>query len=92
MAYDNVHNPKHYNINGIEAIDVIQSRLTPEEYLGYLKGSKLKYDLRWAFKGNPAEDLNKSGWYQEKILEVLMDEDAINPPQLEAMLDRSLED
>jgi len=92
MAHDNVNNPKHYNINGIEAIDVIQSRLTPEEFLGYLKGNKLKYDLRWAFKGNPEEDLGKSGWYQARILEVLKDEEAINPPQLEAMLDRSLED
>ena len=73
---------------GIEAIDVIASRLTKEEFIGYLKGCKLKYDLRYPFKGNPEQDLEKSEWYKNKLLEVMRDEDAINPPELEAMLGR----
>ncbi|NDB58197.1 DUF3310 domain-containing protein [bacterium] len=60
---DNVNHPKHYLVGGIEAIDIIQSRLTKEEFIGYLKGSKLKYDLRYPFKNNPEEDLEKSEWY-----------------------------
>jgi hypothetical protein len=85
---DNVNHPKHYLVGGIEAIDVIASRLTKEEFIGYLKGSKLKYDLRYPFKGRPEEDLAKSEWYKNKLVEVLRDEDAINPPEVEAILDR----
>ncbi len=43
---DPVNHPKHYNIGGLETIDIIESRLTREEFVGYLKGSKMKYDLR----------------------------------------------
>jgi len=31
---DNVNHPKHYLVGGIEAIDIIQSRLTKEEFIG----------------------------------------------------------
>ena len=85
---DMVNRPPHYMQGGIEAIDVIASRLTKEEIIGYLKGCKLKYDLRYPFKGNPEQDLEKSEWYKNKLLEVMRDEDAINPPELEAMLGR----
>lgn len=85
---DNVNHPKHYLVGGIEAIDVIASRLTKEEFIGYLKGSKLKYDLRYPFKGRPEEDLDKSEWYKNKLVEVLRDEEAINPPEVEAILER----
>ena len=85
---DMVNRPSHYLQGGIEAIDVIASRLTKEEFIGYLKGCKLKYDLRYPFKGNPQQDLEKSEWYKNKLLEVMRDEDAINPPELEAMLGR----
>jgi hypothetical protein len=85
---DMVNRPPHYMQGGIEAIDVIASRLTKEEFIGYLKGCKLKYDLRYPFKGNPQQDLEKSEWYKNKLLEVMRDEDAINPPELEAMLGR----
>jgi hypothetical protein len=85
---DNVNHPKHYLVGGLEAIDIIASRLTKEEFIGYLKGSKLKYDLRYPFKGRPEEDLAKSEWYKNKLVEILKDEVAINPPALEAMLGR----
>jgi hypothetical protein len=85
---DNVNHPKHYLVGGLEAIDIIASRLTKEEFIGYLKGSKLKYDLRYPFKGRPEEDLAKSEWYKNKLVELLKDEVAVNPPELEAMLGR----
>ena len=44
---DMVNRPPHYVQGGIETIDVIQSRLTKEEFVGYLKGTKMKYDLRY---------------------------------------------
>ena len=85
---DMVNRPPHYLQGGIEAIDVIASRLTKEEFIGYLKGCKLKYDLRYPFKGTFSQDLEKSEWYKNKLLEVIRDEDAVNPPELEAMLGR----
>ena len=88
MMMDNVNHPKHYLQGGIEAIDVIQSRLTKEEFIGYLKGCKMKYDLRYPFKGKFEEDLQKSEWYKDKLLEIVKDEEVINPPEVEAILGR----
>jgi hypothetical protein len=88
MMMDNVNHPKHYLQGGIEAIDVIQSRLTKEEFIGYIKGCKMKYDLRYPFKGKFEEDLQKSEWYKDKLLEIVKDEEAINPPEVEAILGR----
>ena len=75
-------------VGGLEAIDIIASRWTKEEFIGYLKGSKLKYDLRYPFKGRPEEDLAKSEWYKNKLVEVMRDEEAINPPEVTAQLQR----
>ena len=85
---DMVNRPPHYLIGGIEAIDVIKSRLTKEEYIGYLKGCKLKYDLRYPFKDNPQQDLEKSDWYKNKLLDATKDDEANIPPELEAQLQR----
>jgi hypothetical protein len=85
---DNVNHPKHYNIGGLETIDIIESRLTREEFVGYLKGSKMKYDLRYPFKGNVEEDLAKSEWFKNKLISVLRDEEVVNPPEIEAQLQR----
>ena len=83
-----VNKPPHYLVGGIEAIDIIKSRLTPEEYQGYLKGNHLKYILRYPFKDNPEQDLEKADWYKNKLLEATRDEDTTNPPELEAILGR----
>jgi hypothetical protein len=88
VMVDMVNRPPHYLVGGIEAIDVIKSRLTKEEYIGYLKGCKLKYDLRYPFKDNPQQDLEKSDWYKNKLLEATRDDDAVNPPEVEAILER----
>ena len=85
---DMVNRPPHYMVGGKEAIDVIKSRLTKEEYQGYLKGNHLKYILRYPFKDNPEQDLEKAEWYKNKLLETTKDEDAINPPEVEAILER----
>ena len=85
---DNVNHPKHYNVGGIEAIDIIESRLTKEEFIGYIKGCKMKYDLRYPFKGKLEEDLAKSEWYKNKLIEILREEEVDVPPELEAQLQR----
>ena len=85
---DLVNRPPHYLQGGIETIDVIESRLTKEEFVGYLKGCKMKYDLRYPFKGAFAQDLDKSEWNKNKLIEVMRDEAAEIPPELEAQLQR----
>ena len=63
---DMVNSPSHYQLNGMEAIDIIKAVLTPEEYRGYLKGNTLKYIIREPYKGNPAQDVAKAEWHLER--------------------------
>jgi len=65
-------NPEHYKIGGIETIDYIKAKLTPEEYLGYLKGTQIKYRARIGYKeGEDAiSDIDKMDWYRDKEKEI----------------------
>jgi Protein of unknwon function (DUF3310) len=67
---DNVNHPKHYTSGGIECIDAIQAQLTPEEFVGFLKGNIAKYGWRSRLKGG-IEDHKKQQWYLNKLLSVL---------------------
>lgn len=64
---DNI-NPNHYIFGGIETIEYLKAKLTPEEYRGFLKGNVLKYVSREAEK-NGLEDLKKDKWYLDKLIE-----------------------
>lgn len=66
---DPVHAPVHYNTGSIECIDYIKSSMSLEEYRGYLRGNVIKYQHRHKYKGKPAEDLAKAGWYIGKLKE-----------------------
>ena len=67
---DSVNHPAHYNVGGIETIDVIRAMLTPEEYRGYLKGNVLEYRERALYKHEtPDEDHAKAKVYWELLLE-----------------------
>ena len=68
---DIVNKPPHYNKGGIECIDAIESMLTPEEFIGYLRGNSLKYRWRMRYKGKAIEDCKKSDWYDNKLLEYI---------------------
>lgn len=63
------HDPDHYKFGGIESIDVIRARLTPEEFAGFCKGNAMKYLHRMGHKGDAAEDALKAakylGWLAE---------------------------
>jgi len=67
VAPDMVNHPPHYTDGGIETIDYIQAKLTPEEFRGYCLGNSLKYVSRAGMKGNFAEDLSKARWYLDRI-------------------------
>ena len=42
----------YYDAGGIETIDIIRAKLTPEQFSGYLVGNALKYLCRYNFKNN----------------------------------------
>jgi hypothetical protein len=68
---DPVNHPAHYTHGGIETIDFIQAKLTPEEFRGYLKGNILKYGSRLGHKDNDMQDAGKLAWYTNKLRSVL---------------------
>jgi len=62
-----VNSPAHYTVGGIETIDYIQAKLTPDEFRGYLKGNIIKYTSRAQYKDYPEEDIDKMVWYALKL-------------------------
>ena len=70
MGIDMVNNPAHYGKGKIECIDYIEDSLTPEEYIGYLRGNIAKYNHRWRYK-NGLEDLRKAEWYHKRLISFL---------------------
>jgi hypothetical protein len=68
---DFVNAPPHYTNGSIECIDYIKDALTEEEYRGYLRGCMIKYQHRLMHKGNPKQNAEKMGWYNNKLVEVL---------------------
>ena len=61
-------NPDHYKVGGIESIDYMQAKMTPEEFAGFCKGNALKYISRAGHKGDAAEDLRKARWYLDRLI------------------------
>lgn len=60
--------PDHYKAGGIETIDYLRAKLTPEQFAGYCLGNVLKYCSRYQHKAG-VEDLKKAqvylGWLVE---------------------------
>jgi len=67
MSKDMVNHPPHYTSGGIETIDYMQAKLTPEQFEGYLAGNVIKYISRYQHK-NGLEDLRKARWYLDKLI------------------------
>lgn len=68
QGYDMVNNPAHYDLfPGTQAIEIIRKALTPEEYIGYLKGNVLKYRLRAGKKKDAMQDIKKADWYETEL-------------------------
>ena len=61
-------NPSHYKVGGIETIDYMKAKMTPEQFEGYLLGNILKYCSRYQYK-NGLEDLKKAEWYLKELIE-----------------------
>ena len=67
---DPVNHPSHYKVGGIETIDYIQAKLSPEEFAGFCKGNALKYISRAGHKADAAEDTRKAIWYLNRMLDI----------------------
>ena len=62
----------HYEIwKDFEAIDIIQELLTHEEYVGFLKGNILKYQLRLGKKDSVEYDMEKIEDYKRELNSIL---------------------
>lgn len=61
----------YYDAGGIETIEIIRAKLTPEQYSGFLLGNAIKYACRMNFKGGRARDAEKAaryaGWLADEI-------------------------
>jgi hypothetical protein len=65
---DMVNEPSHYKTGKIECIDAMEAMLTPEEFIGYLRGNAFKYLWRYQHKGKAYEDLQKAQWYLNRLV------------------------
>ena len=60
----------HYKDMGVQPWDVMESVLTREEFIGFLKGNVIKYAMRQGRKID-SDDANKCRHYKAKLNEVL---------------------
>jgi hypothetical protein len=51
----------------------MQAKLTPDEFIGYLKGNVIKYTSRAGKKVDMKEDYAKAQWYMNRLLKTLED-------------------
>jgi len=69
---DMVEKPPHYQVGGIETVDVIKAKLggeKSEHWHGYLLGNIIKYTTRAKYKGKFLEDLQKARYYLNVLIE-----------------------
>lgn len=59
----------HYKDMPVQPWEVMESLLTPEEFIGFLKGNIVKYSMRQGRKDS--DDAGKLRHYQQKLREVL---------------------
>lgn len=61
----------HYKDMTIQPWQIMEIVLTPEEFIGYLKGNILKYSLRQGKKKGADDDGAKALHYAQKLAEVI---------------------
>jgi hypothetical protein len=54
---------RYYDHGGIEVLDIIKAKLTPEQYQGFCLGNAIKYTCRANHKGDYNRDLEKAEFY-----------------------------
>ena len=61
----------YYDAGGIETLAIIEAKLTPEQFNGYLLGCVIKYAARLNHKGQPESDSRKLSIYADALREQL---------------------
>jgi hypothetical protein len=59
----------HYKEMPVQPWSVMESVLTPDEFIGFLKGNIIKYSMRAGRKAG-SDDANKARHYQLKLQEI----------------------
>ena len=71
----NIEENKHHLLwKGMQSLDVMKLSLTKEEYIGFLKGQILKYQLRLGKKDDVAKELKKIQDYTNELNKMLDEE------------------
>ncbi|CAB4121406.1 SaV-like [uncultured Caudovirales phage] len=60
---DAVHQPNHYTVGGIETIDFMMAKSSPEEFMGHLRLTALKYLSRAGHKDDILQEYKKAAVY-----------------------------
>jgi hypothetical protein len=81
--HDPVNSPSHYASGAVEAIDAMQAAMTAEQFVGYCKGSAMKYLWRFDMKGKAKEDLEKAAWYLDRLQRAVAIRDAVDAVEAE---------
>ena len=75
-------NSTYYDAGGMEVLDIIKAKLTPQQYQGFLLGNVIKYSCRMNHKGTFNRDAEKCAFYAKTLSDL---ESKIN--QLNTRLD-----
>lgn len=62
---------RYYDAGGVEVLDVIKAKLTPEQYKGWLLGNLIKYSCRANYKGQFSRDIEKVKFYGAEMFNFL---------------------
>jgi hypothetical protein len=71
---DSVNHPPHYKVGGIETIEYMKAKSTPEEFKGHLRLTAIKYLSRTGYKDDALQDLKKAQWYLNRLIKECEDE------------------
>ena len=68
VSSDAVNHPAHYKVGGIETIEYMKAKSTPEEFKGHLRLTAIKYLSRTGYKDDALQDLKKAQWYLNRLI------------------------
>ena len=68
IEVDAVNHPPHYKVGGIETIEYMKAKSTPEEFKGHLRLTAIKYLSRTGYKDDALQDLKKAQWYLNRLI------------------------
>ncbi|WEJ62187.1 DUF3310 domain-containing protein [Thiomicrorhabdus lithotrophica] len=69
-------NPDHYKVGGIETIEYMKAKATPEEFKGHLRLTAIKYLSRAGHKDDALQEFKKAQWYLNKLIQEMENPEA----------------